>query len=216
MESELVKIIDHLVIAVVDLDTAMARVEKRIGVRPLFSGVHPGRGTKNALLAINDGIYLELIAADFSQSGIAKRNWGLDSLAADRLAGWAVRSNDVAAVISVARASNITIGDLVHGRRQTPEGNRLEWRNSNAAAISAGGAIPFFIDWQNTPHPSASAPQSGARLSSLGARHPHPAAVRRELAVLGISLKMEQGDTAELTATLDMPAGSIDINDLLQ
>jgi Glyoxalase-like domain len=215
MASGLIKIIDHLVIAVVDLDTAMARVEKRIGIKPLFSGIHPGRGTKNALLAIDDGIYLEFIAADFSQSGIAKRNWGLDSLAADRLAGWAVRSGDVAAVISAARAGSITIGDLVQGRRQTPEGQVLEWRNSNAAAVSAGGIIPFFIDWQNTPHPSASAPQFGARLSSFGARHPDPAAVNRELAILDIALKIEQGDTAQLTAMLDTAAGLMDINELL-
>ena len=53
--------LDHIVIAVADLDRAMADY-RALGFQVLPGGQHPGRTSHNALVVFADGAYLELIA----------------------------------------------------------------------------------------------------------------------------------------------------------
>ena len=53
--------LDHLVIAVHDLDAAIDR-HQNMGYQVVIGGHHPGRLSHNALVIFQDGSYFELIA----------------------------------------------------------------------------------------------------------------------------------------------------------
>jgi len=58
--------IDHIVLAVPNLEEGILWLEKKLGVRPAYGGQHLTEGTHNALLNLGNNCYLELLAIDFS------------------------------------------------------------------------------------------------------------------------------------------------------
>lgn len=201
--------LDHLVYAVHDLHAAIDEFEQRSGVRPAFGGQHVGHGTHNALASLDDGSYLELIAPDPRQDEPPlPRAFGVDRLVDPKLAGWAVRCDDIAATVARARSHGYDPGDPVPMERATPDGNVLRWQLTMASA--GGGVIPFLIDWGATPHPSQSTP-AGLRVVELTIEHPHPDEIRATLDAIGITFAIERAPAPALVALLDGPAGRFEL-----
>ena len=201
-------IVDHIVYAAPDLDAAVDDLEARLGVRASYGGSHPGAGSHNALLALGDGVYLEIIAPDPGQPDPIgrRRPFGLDDLAAPRLASWAAKATDLHTRVAVARLGGFDPGLPRTMRRLRPDGVELVWTLTSAGP-ALGGLVPFLIDWGEAPHPAATAP-GGCRLTALSGRHPRPAEVEAALAALDLALPVEAGAVA-LVATLDTPNGVV-------
>ena len=205
-----VGMVDHIVYAVPDLDIAVPDLEERLGVRPAYGGAHPGAGSHNALLGLGDEAYLEIIAPDPNQPDPPgrPRPFGLDDLTAPRLVGWAAKATDLAARVALARLGGFDPGPDRTMRRVRPDGVELVWTLTSAGP-ALDGLVPFLIDWEETPHPAATAP-GGCRLTALSGRHPRPAEVEAALAALGLTLPVEAG-AAALVATLDTPNGVVQL-----
>lgn len=149
--------LDHILLGCRDLDEGIEFVEKQTGVRAAFGGVHPGRGTRNALLSLSEKHYLEIIAPDPDQSEVPDR-LGLQKFAEPRIVGWAAHPGNLDEFASRLRAANVAFDGPTPGSRKRPDGHLLEWKTVNLRD-DFHGLLPFFIEWsRNSLHPSADAP----------------------------------------------------------
>jgi hypothetical protein len=200
--------LDHLIVAGPDLDAVLAHVEALVGLRAVAGGRHAGQGTRNALLGLGAGRYLELLGPDPEQTGGAF----LDSIAyleAPALHGWCARAGAAADVAARVAAAGATPRLLPMSRRR-PDGVVLRWTLVFADGHPYGGLVPFFIDWQGSPHPSAALPP---QLACAGLRlvHPDAAGLAAFLAALGElpdEVGVERGAEPRLRAAWRGPTGS--------
>jgi hypothetical protein len=210
-EDELLGRVDHLVYATPDLNAGIARLEKLLGIRATPGGQHPGRGTRNALVAVGPRAYIEIIGPDPEQPKPAEpRPFGIDTLFEPRLVTWAANTTDLPRVSTLSSQAGIPLGELASGSRRRPDGLLLTWNYTNPRTVVADGIVPFFIDWGTTPHPAASA-TSGGRLVALRAEHPDADRVRAQLARLGLPLAITSGPTPALIATIEGSRGRVEL-----
>ena len=203
--------IDHLVYASRDLDQGIADIERLLGVRASPGGRHPAWGTQNALVALGPRCYLEIIARDPDQSpGAGVRPFGLDSLGSPRLAGWAANATGLERLCAAAARYGISLGNVLTGSRQRTDGTILHWALTDLYCVVADGVVPFFIDWEKSPHP-ASAAAAGAALVSLRAEHPDADLVRDMLGHLALEMTVTAGPRPALVAEIDCPNGRVSL-----
>jgi hypothetical protein len=145
--------IDHLMICVPDLARGMEQYRK-MGFNVQPGGVHPGKGTHNAI-AFNDEDYLELLAirdpAEERAAEAAAGSWGRD-LAGFIAAGGGIRyvilqSDDLAADVAAMRGRGVDVSDPVDGRR-AQGGQEFRWK---AAMLGPKNPLPLFFIQHLTP-----------------------------------------------------------------
>jgi 5'-nucleotidase (lipoprotein e(P4) family) len=203
-------LVDHVILGAADLDAGMAWLEARTGVRPILGGQHPGRGTRNALLALGGRRYLELLAPDPTQ-GPGPLTSELMKLATPKLVGWALAATDMESVAAHGRSAGIPLEGPNAGSRARPDGRLLEWR-ALASGELEGASVPFFIEWSAASvHPSADSPQ-GCRLVSLEVQRPDSARLRELLSALGSAVSVTQAATEGLSLRLDTPKGIVTLD----
>ena len=201
--------IDHLVYATPDLEATVAEIIESWGVTPTEGGRHDGRGTRNALLALGGGTYLEVIGPDLDQpEPPAPRPFGIDELAEPALVAWAAGVPDLDLWIAWARRRGVDPGEAAAMTRTTPAGETLRWRLTPPPTKNDGdGVLPFLIEWPGTT-PAESAAE-GVTLMSFVLRHPSTTLASR-LAEYGVAVTVEPGP-ASVTATLLTPNGVVEL-----
>ncbi len=204
-------LLDHVLLGCSNLEDGIAFVERLTGIRAAFGGVHPGRGTQNALLSLGDRHYLEIIAPDPKQppSSGPQQFAELKNLSQPRLIGWAAHPGNLETYASKLRAVGIGFTGPTPGSRSRPDGRTLHWKTVNLSD-NHSGVLPFFIEWgADSIHPSVDAP-SGCRLDHFALADPNPAALTKMLQQLALDVPVERSDRPQLRARITGPRGTLD------
>jgi hypothetical protein len=203
--------LDHILLGCNHLQHGITFVEQRTGVRAVFGGVHPGRGTQNALLGLGPSRYLEIIAPDLQQhteNPLAKE---LQSLAEPRLVGWAahLRTN-IASFAAKLKQAGIEADGPTAGSRNRPDGQELHWQTLTLKD-DAKGLLPFFIQWAGSSiHPSTDAP-SGCQLLRFELLTPDPSALAKLTSQLALEAAISKASAPQLHSVIQGPAGRLEI-----
>src|SRR5712692_8178893 len=200
-------LLDHFILGCNDLDHGIDFVEQHTGVRAAFGGVHPGRGTRNALLSLGDRRYLKIKTPDPAQQ-VTPQIPRLRELKEPRIVGWAVHPIDMTQLAAHLHEAGVAFKDPQPGSRQRPDGKVLHWK-SLTLIDDHDGLLPFFIEWSaDSLHPSADAPK-GCRLVHFGAVAPQPDDLAKFATFLQIDLPISRSDKPALQATIVGPQGQL-------
>src|SRR6188472_1746002 len=147
--------LDHLSFAVGadGLVGTTERLSGLLGESFVDGGIHPRFGTRNVILPLARGQYLEVVevldhpASDKAPFGQAVR---ARSEAGGGWLGWVLAVDDISEV--EARLDR----HAVPGNRHRPDGVELRWRQIGVKGLQSDPQLPFFIQWETDPeqHPS--------------------------------------------------------------
>ncbi len=205
--------LDHLLLGCSDLQSGIAFVEQRTGVRAAYGGVHPGCGTRNAVLSLGDRRYLEIIAPDPQQPGVLP--WLTSSLphiatlTQPRLIGWAVRHPDIDVLTAKLREAGMGVHGPHIRSRTRADGRVLAWKMATLAD-DRGGILPFFLTWDAaSPHPADGAP-AGCSLERFVVTYPNTNELARLFELFAPDVEIRRGDASRLDASLAGPKGRLE------
>src|SRR5947209_7973455 len=203
-------LLDHIILGCADLDRGIEAVEEATGVRPAVGGVHPARGTRNALLSLGERHYLEIIAPDPAQEKIVHFPQ-IRQMTEPRLIGWAVHPPDIVTVAKQLRENQVAFTGPDDGSRKRPDGRVLNWKTINLAD-DRGGLLPFFIEWSaDSVHPSKDAP-ARCELDYFEILSPDPEELSTALKRIGLDLPVQRSDKARLHALISGPKGDVKLS----
>jgi catechol 2,3-dioxygenase-like lactoylglutathione lyase family enzyme len=118
-------LLDHVVIAVADLDRAIAHY-RSLGFTVRPGGVHHGGVSHNALVVFADRSYFELIA--FRQDAPDNRWWQLLKNAGEGIVDFALLPDDMETDLAAVRGRGLDMEGPIAGGRIRPDGVTVEWQ----------------------------------------------------------------------------------------
>lgn len=198
--------LDHLVIAVRDVEAASANYRRLLGLAPSWRGRHPQYGTTNVLFRL-ENCYVELLAPDAEGANSPWRQ-SLErhlATAGEGLYAIALGTDDIAAAVSLARSHGLAVLDPADGEGvDLDSGARREWTNARMPEEATRGVRAFLIQHRS---PAAALPEArplaedGAAVTAVdhvvvGSSH-LAASLRLWHEALGLDLRL----------TLDRPGG---------
>jgi hypothetical protein len=207
--------LDHLSYAAGEegLAACVQRLGARLGAGFSDGGLHPAFGTRNFVLALNNGCYLEAVealdhpAADRAPFGRAVR---ARSAAGGGWLAWAVRVEDIAPIEDrLGRPA-------AAGHRQRPDGFDLRWQQIGVNDVAADPQLPFFVRWLSDEehHPSAGGSTVGlARLEIAGDERTVDdylgASAQQPLDGVAVDWLLPSPDTGVIAAVFETAAGEV-------
>ncbi len=137
------------------LQSTAHRIGELLGEEFRDGGIHPRFGTRNMVLPLSAGTYMEVVEvldhpasdkAPFGQAVRARSECGGGWM------GWVVSVEDIAP--HEARLGR----EAVAGNRHRPDGFELKWRQLGVKGLQSDPQLPFFVQWE----PGAEHPSTGA------------------------------------------------------
>jgi len=207
-------LLDHIILGCKDLDGGIAFVEEHTWVRAVVGGVHPGRGTANALLSLGERRYLEIMAPDPKantvQPSAVHQVTVLKGITTPRLINWAAHPGDIDSLAKKLRDSGIAILGPTPGSRTRPDRRVLSWK-SLSLADDHHGLLPLFIEWSaRSVHPSSDSPQ-GRHIERFVVADQHPEELSKAFQHIGIDVPVERGEKPQPRVRISGPKGVFDV-----
>jgi len=133
----------------------MADTIQRLGSRLkstfIDGGIHPRFGTRNFILPMSDGLYLEVVSplehpsTDSTPFREAVTNCGLAG------GGWLARVLSTSNILPIEKRLG---RKAIEGHRVRPDGSDLQWKQVGILENIENPQLPFFIEWLTSDHPS--------------------------------------------------------------
>ena len=161
--------LDHVVIAVRDLDLAAADYTSLLGRTPSWRGDHPTYGTRNVLFRI-ENTYVELLAPG---GGGGDPRWAgelsrfLDAYG-EGVYALALGTTSVDETVREMRVRGLEIAEPGDGDGiDTQTGARRQWRNAWVTPRTSNGIRIFFIEHRSPPDALPVAPFAGDEVACV-------------------------------------------------
>ena len=156
--------LDHVILAVRELDAAERLYARLLGRSPSWRGEHPGLGTRNALFRLGE-TYLELLApsesgGSFLRQRLAERGEGL--------LGFALATPDADACAKALGERGLHPEPPAPGMgRDTESGAFREWRNVFFPPAETRGVLVFGIEHRSAPELLPEVPPPGPAAAAV-------------------------------------------------
>lgn len=206
------RVIDHIVLAVPNLNRACDEFIINYGISPIFGGKHEQFGTHNALVNLGEGNYLEILAPDPSNvTSIGKRWMGADLVNKSVVSRWALKSSNLESDQATLKAVNPSYGEIIEGQRQKMTGELLQWKMIKPLAEPLTDVLPFMVDWSGTEtHPTDSLPEE-CKFLSIEVKHPEVDQIQSVFNQLDLSTSVEYAAEASLKIRLQTDMGIFEL-----
>lgn len=136
--------IDHIVIVDRDLDV-LSEQARSVGFTVVPGGEHAGGMTHNALIAFQDGSYIELIAFIEPEKRSTHRWWSR-LWKGGGLVDFALLGVDLASEVDAVTRRGLATPPPEGSGRLRPDGERLEWQSSYPQTVVGESGLPFLIE----------------------------------------------------------------------
>ncbi len=146
--------LDHLIVAVKDLQEAENNYQKLFGMGPVWSGTHKELGTSNSLFNFQN-TYFELLAPTSEGLGADLVNYYLDTTG-EGLIGMVFATEDIAGVHNSLQEKKFLVGDPSDGEGINYSDQQVrKWKNLFLPPELTRGIFSFVIEHTegNLPQP---------------------------------------------------------------
>ena len=140
----MINALDHLIIAVSDLDAAEENYTKIFGIKPVWRGEHKELGTENSLFNFQN-TYFELLAAKGEGLGAALVNHYLQE-SGEGLIGIVLGTEDIDECYKSLQSKGYALGEISEGEGiNFKDGSIREWKNLFLPPELTRGIFAFII-----------------------------------------------------------------------
>ena len=140
----MINALDHLIIAVSDLDAAEENYTKIFGIKPVWRGEHKELGTENSLFNFQN-TYFELLAAKGEGLGAALVNHYLQE-SGEGLIGIVLGTKDIDECYKSLQSKGYALGEISEGEGiNFKDGAIREWKNLFLPPELTRGIFAFII-----------------------------------------------------------------------
>ena len=151
----MIETLDHLIIAVQDLDEAEENYKKIFGILPVWKGIHKELGTANVIFNFKN-TYFELLSANGDGLGADLVNNQLKENGEGML-GLVLGTKDINSTAAILKDKGFSISEVSNGEGKNSQSDEIrQWKNIFLPPELTRGIFSFIIQHTEGSLPTAS------------------------------------------------------------